>query len=35
LLQVLDRAYDDSRPLTIIDPADGAAATCDDDSCAV
>jgi predicted DsbA family dithiol-disulfide isomerase len=35
LLQVLDRAYDESRPSTIIDPAGGTAATCDDDSCAV
>jgi predicted DsbA family dithiol-disulfide isomerase len=35
LLQVLNRAYDESRPLTIIDPSDGTANTCDDESCAV
>jgi len=44
LLQVLQRAYDERTPLTLVDTAgasdtagttDSAAATCDDDSCAV
>jgi predicted DsbA family dithiol-disulfide isomerase len=34
LLQVLERAYDDNRPLTIVDNTDHAA-SCDDESCAV
>ncbi|HET6818718.1 MAG TPA: DsbA family oxidoreductase [Mycobacteriales bacterium] len=36
LLQVLDRAYDDNRPLTLVEPTAGSNdAVCDDDSCAV
>jgi len=36
LLQVLDRAYGDSRPLTMVDSATATdAPVCDDDSCAV
>jgi len=37
LLQVLERAYGDSRPLTLVTPTDSGAdaGACDDDSCAI
>ena len=35
LLQVLERAHEESRPLTIVNPGSGEAPYCDDGSCAV
>ena len=35
LVQVLERAYAESNPLTLITAEDGSAASCDGDSCAV
>jgi predicted DsbA family dithiol-disulfide isomerase len=35
LVQVLEQAYGESRPLTMVSPQDAAAGTCDDDSCVV